>query len=79
MWQSKRASDLAKREGRTRIWIANFCGVCPQSIYNFLSGRTSPPRPMVKLMAIALNTTEAYLMGEDLIQNQNQEVMRTGT
>ena len=79
MWQPKRASDLVESEGRTRVWIARFCGVTPQTIYNFLSGRSNPPPNMVKLLALALNTSEAYLMGEELIQAKGQEVMRTGT
>lgn len=66
MWQPDRALRQLENEGRTRAWVAKYCGMTPQSINNFLAGRRSPTKPILKLMAQALNTTESYLMGEDM-------------
>ncbi len=66
MWQASRALKKVEEEGRTRVWLAQYVGQTPQSINGFLSGRRVPTKPVIKLLAQALNTTEAYLMGKDL-------------
>lgn len=72
MWQSARALEKLELEGRTRAWLSRYVGLTTQSINIFLSGKRGPPKPIVKLIAQALNTTEAYLMGEDL-KTQKEE------
>lgn len=66
MWQSTRALQRLEEEGRTRAWLARYVGLTQQSINIFLSGKRAPTKPILKLFAQALNTSEAFLMGEDL-------------
>lgn len=65
MWSSDRLLALLEKEGRTRKWLADKCGLKLGSLHSILGGTRNPGRPAVKLMAMALNTTEEYLMGED--------------
>lgn len=51
------ADEVKKRlekEGRTRKWFADFCGLEVGSLTHILSGRRQPGTSALKLMAIAL-------------------------
>lgn len=65
MWNWSRTVERMKKEGRTRAWLADQCGVTLNSLQAMLSGRRRPGRPVIKLMAIALRTTEEELLGEE--------------
>lgn len=62
-WQKSRARDLLKEEGRSQRWLADKVGSTPAYISHLLTGVKNPSLTMLKLMAIALETTEPYLMG----------------
>lgn len=62
-WRLDRALELLEKEGRTKKWLAGYCGINLLSLNHYLSGRRVPARPIIKLIAQALNTTEEYLMG----------------
>jgi transcriptional regulator with XRE-family HTH domain len=79
VWIRERALQLIEEQGRTKRWIANFCGINLDSLNHYLAGRRNPPRSIVKLIAFALNTTEAFLMGEDVKILESEEVRFTGT
>jgi transcriptional regulator with XRE-family HTH domain len=59
-FDSEKAKELIKRRGRTRDWIAKFCGIEVKSLSNILNGK-SPGRPTVKLLALALECDESDL------------------
>lgn len=63
-WNHERAKELIAIRGRTRRWVAEQCGLEVKSLNNILRGR-KPGRPVLKLMARALETTEGYLDGEE--------------
>jgi transcriptional regulator with XRE-family HTH domain len=63
-WVPERAQQLCKAEGRTTEWLADFVGIPVQSLNHYLSGRRNPKRPVIKLIAAALRSHEAYLTGE---------------
>lgn len=55
MWKPERAKQLIEREGRTRKWVADRCGIEVESLSQCLGGHRSPGRPVLILMAQALN------------------------
>lgn len=60
MWMAERAKELLNKEGRTRKWLASQCGIDVNSLKSILAGR-KPSRPVIKLMAQALNCSESDL------------------
>jgi transcriptional regulator with XRE-family HTH domain len=75
VWLLNRALELLEREGRTKKWLAEYCRINLQSLNHYLSGRRIPPRPIVRLIAQALNSTEGYLMGEDESESHPAEAI----
>lgn len=71
MWSAERAQKQLEKEGRTKAWVAKFCGIEIIQLNHYLAGRRVPRRPVIKLIAMALNTTEEYLMGEDADLHQH--------
>jgi hypothetical protein len=61
MWNFELANERLKIEGRTRSWLAEYCGIPLRSLYHYLSGRRAPPVPVMKLIAMALECSEADL------------------
>lgn len=57
-------NTLLEREGRTVKWLAEKCGVKPHTISLYKSGTRNPSKAVLKLMAQALNCTEAELLSE---------------
>lgn len=43
-----------EEQGRTRKWLAEYCGIKVPSFNHILSGRTQPGMPVLKLLAQAL-------------------------
>lgn len=68
MWKPERAKQLIKREGRTRDWLANECGVTVESLSHHLSGRRKPSLPVLLHMARALHCDASEL--DDEVGNQ---------
>lgn len=54
MWNAERAKQYIKREGRTREWLASKCGITVESLSHCLGGVRSPGKPVLLLMAQAL-------------------------
>lgn len=73
MWDRERALELIEKEGRTRQWLARYVGISQDSLKHYLSSHRVPARPIIKLMAQALNTTEEYLMGTDAKAQKQQK------
>jgi transcriptional regulator with XRE-family HTH domain len=65
MWSSERLGKLLEKEGRTRKWLADKCGLKIGSLHAVMTGNRKPGPPVVKLMALALNTSEGFLLGEE--------------
>jgi transcriptional regulator with XRE-family HTH domain len=65
MWNREAAIQLIKREGRTRDWIAEQCGIETESLNHILTGRRNPSRPVLILLANALKTSLESLSGEE--------------
>ena len=63
-WNRQRVAQLIEQEGRTKKWLAGYCGINIDSLNHYLAGRRYPPRPVIKLIAQALNTHEEELMGD---------------
>jgi putative transcriptional regulator len=61
MWKYEHARTLLKKQGRTREWLCEFCGVEYQTLTSYLNGRRNPSLPVLKLMARALETTVSEL------------------
>lgn len=57
MLKTEKAKQLLEQEGRTRKWLAEQCGIELQSLNNILAGSHNPGRPVLLLMAQALETT----------------------
>lgn len=76
-WKLERALILIEKEGRTRKWLAEYVGITQLSLNHYLSGRRIPGRPIIKLIAQALNTTEGYLLGESAKNHTTMEVNAT--
>lgn len=55
---------ILKQRGRTREWLSQFCGLKQSATNHYLSGVRVPPLPTIKLIALALNTSEKYLLGQ---------------
>jgi transcriptional regulator with XRE-family HTH domain len=60
MWNQSRAKELIEEKGRTRKWVAEQCRITVESLSQILNGRT-PSRPVVALMAQALDVDESEL------------------
>lgn len=63
-WNPEKALERIEQEGRTRKWLADQCEIEVESLNHILSGTRKPGRPVLKLMAHALNTTVEFLLGE---------------
>lgn len=59
-WNNEGARELLVKLGRTKRWLAEQCGIELTSLNVCLQGR-APGRPVLKLMALALETTEEFL------------------
>lgn len=57
MWKALKAKELLDVQGRTRRWLAEQCGIELQSLNHLLNGQRNPSRPVLLLMAQALETT----------------------
>jgi transcriptional regulator with XRE-family HTH domain len=56
MWKPERAKQIMKREGRTREWLADQCGITVESLSQCLSNvDRRPSRPVLLHMARVLN------------------------
>jgi transcriptional regulator with XRE-family HTH domain len=66
MWKHERAEQLRKSEGRTKEWLAEYCGIKVDALNHYLAGRRKPRRPIIILIAQALNSTEEYLTGDEV-------------
>lgn len=64
IWNPKKAKQLIAQRGRTRVWLADQCGIGRGSLNNILRGSANPGLAVLKLMAQALETTEEELLGE---------------
>jgi transcriptional regulator with XRE-family HTH domain len=62
-WKLERVHKQLESEGRTRTWLARYCGISEYSLSHYLTGRRTPKMPIVKLAAQALNVSEEYLLG----------------
>ena len=54
MWKFERALELLDKQGRTRKWLAEQCGIEITSLNHLLIGSRVPSRPVLLLMARAL-------------------------
>lgn len=63
-WRHDRAQELLDQEGRTRRWLADQCAVAESSLKLYMSGHRKPGSSAIKLMAMSLNCSEAYLLDE---------------
>jgi transcriptional regulator with XRE-family HTH domain len=62
MWIPERARKRLVFIGRTRKWLAEYCGIERTSLNENLRDNGRPPsRPVLKLMAQALECDECYL------------------
>lgn len=64
-WNPSRAKELVEQKGYTRKWLASQCGLSVSAINGILRGR-KPGLPVVKLLALALNTTVEDLLGTEV-------------
>ncbi len=62
MWKCNAAVQLLEEQGRTRKWLAKQCEIEVESLNHLLAGRRSPSRPVLKLLAQALNTSVDHLL-----------------
>jgi plasmid maintenance system antidote protein VapI len=68
--RTDRANELLKRVEQTgrfrsaKNWLAEECGIETASLIHILSGRREPSRPVIILMAKALQTSPEFLNGE---------------
>lgn len=62
-WDASVLKMLIQREGRTTVWLANQVGIHPGTVRNILGGHR-PSRPVLKLMALALHSTEDELLSK---------------
>lgn len=53
-----RTRELIEINGRTRRWLAEKCGISLNYLNLILVGERSPRRPIVKLLAQALDVSE---------------------
>lgn len=65
--------QMIEEQGRTKRWIARYCGLSLESLNHYLTGRRNPRLPILKLLAQALNVQESSLIIED-----QEEARRTG-
>lgn len=77
-WQHEVAEQQRQREGRTRKWIADFCGVSRDTVNRYLSGRRKPKRTFIKLYALALNCP-AHILDPELGQAAQDSNRAVGT
>lgn len=66
MWKSERAKQLIEDRGRTRKWVARQCGITVESLSQCLGGHRRPGRPVILLMAQALQCDPGDLDDEAL-------------
>lgn len=64
-FKREKVKELLESEGRRTSWLANQCGINRVTLNHYLSGRTNPSLPVLKLMAIALDCDEGELWSED--------------
>ncbi len=58
MFNGEKLRDIIEREGRTRKWVADQCGVQARTLIFYINGRQKPSKPVSKLLALALNCDE---------------------
>ena len=61
-WNRQRARELLAKSGRTREWVASYCGITVRHLGAVLSGRCKPSLSVIKLLASALETSESELL-----------------
>ncbi len=74
-WNHRLAKSQLEKEGRTRKWLAAYCGISLGTLCRILAGLRQPSRPVRKLMAQALNVPEEELErspGQDDTQATDQ-------
>lgn len=59
-----RIKELLKQQGKSQIELADHCGVTPQTVYRWCSGKLAPRAAMVEKIAEYLHTNSLYLLGE---------------
>ena len=64
VFNSVRAVEIFKEEGRTTEWLAGKCKVTAKTIRECLAGTKNPSMAVVALMEIALNCVENELLSE---------------
>jgi transcriptional regulator with XRE-family HTH domain len=62
-WRPDRARRILKEEGRNHIWLSKQIGSSVAYISHLFGGVRNPSLSKLKLMAIALETSEGYLLG----------------
>lgn len=60
MWNAEALKEQLDRQGRTRKWLAQQCGITLGSLQQVFMGR-KPSRPVLKLMAIHLKCNEVEI------------------
>jgi transcriptional regulator with XRE-family HTH domain len=60
-WNHQLARKQLEKEGRTRKWVADQCGISQSMLSRLLSGLRQPSKPVRKLLAQALNVREEEL------------------
>ncbi len=73
-------ADAVKRrieqQGRTRKWVAEFCGIAVDSLTHILNGRRQPSQSVFKLLTMALEcpADELVKKGKPVPSRQKQAV-----
>ena len=62
--EKDRLKQAIKKSGRTQIWIANRLGVDVNTVWRWAAGRAEPDDKTKGELALLLDTSIAYLMGE---------------
>ncbi len=58
---AEKTKQLVLASGRTKKWLADKCGISVPYLNLILNDKRSPGRPLVKLLAIALDVDEEAL------------------
>ena len=77
MFIKETARRLKKEQGRETKWLADRCGVGPESMRFYLTGTRNPSLSVVKLMAIALGVDEKELWVNDASSNDNTPMKKS--
>jgi transcriptional regulator with XRE-family HTH domain len=67
MFKHQIAREKFDKSGRTIAWIAEYIGITASHLREVLNGSRPPSLPVVKLLALALECSEAELLSQGVV------------